>query len=423
MQEDLIKLISNISLKFVEEQLGYTGDFTKHLELFVSLIILGSVIVFIFFATKKVILSSLQNFFLKTEVTWDDHLVERKVFNGLPYLLPSFLAYKSVPIIFRDFIEYISLFQKIIALVILYVIVGAIIRFANAVGDAIATQSKWKDKPVFSYVQLVQIIAILVAIIFTISIVFAKSPLSVLGAAGAAAAILLLVFKDSILGFVASMQISANDLVRVGDWVTVKKYGADGNIEQINLFTVKIRNFDKTVVTVPTTAFTVEGVQNWRGMTESGGRRIKRNLDIDLTTVKFASPELLEELKKIHLLKAYIEQKEEEIKKYNEQSKIDSSIEVNGRRQTNLGLYRAYTEMYLRNHPRVHQDMLIMVRQLQPEETGLPLEVYCFSKSTAWVDYEKTMADIFDHLLAVIKRFELRVYQNPSGEDFRRAFK
>ncbi|MGY6561738.1 MAG: mechanosensitive ion channel family protein [Luteibaculaceae bacterium] len=420
MQEDLVILISRWSNRVVVEQLHYEGQLQAHLELLFSLIIILGIAAIIFFTTQKIILNALQRFFLSTKVTWDDHLVERKVFHGLPYLLPNFILLKSVPIILRDFPAYIKFFEKLVLLIILYVVIGAILRFANAVGDALAQNKNLKDKPVFSYVQLGQIIAILIALVFTVSIVSERSPLTVLGATGAAAAILLLVFRDSILGFVASLQISANDLVRVGDWVTVPKYGADGDIEQINLFTVKIRNFDKTLVTVPTTAFTVEGVQNWRGMRDSGGRRIKRSIYLDVQSIKFIQPLELEGLKTIKLLKEYLEKKQAEIDDFNLKNEIDDKSEVNGRRQTNLGVFRAYTELYLLNHPGVSKDMMIMVRQLQPTDKGLPLEVYCFTATTVWTEYEKIMADIFDHLFAVVKRFELKVYQSPSGSDFTR---
>jgi miniconductance mechanosensitive channel len=232
------------------------------------------------------------------------------------------------------------------------------------------------------------------------------------------AAVLLLVFRDTILGFVASIQLSANNMVKPGDWIEMPSHNADGTVLDISLNTVKVQNWDKTIATVPTYALVSESFRNWKGMEESGGRRIKRSINIDMNSVRFVDDELAEKFKKIHLLKAYVESREEEILKYNEENKIDGSILVNGRRMTNLGTFRKYVEEYLRKHPKIHNDMTFLVRQLQPDERGLPIEIYVFSNDQAWANYETIQADIFDHILAVIPEFELRVFQNPSGRDF-----
>jgi miniconductance mechanosensitive channel len=232
------------------------------------------------------------------------------------------------------------------------------------------------------------------------------------------AAVLILVFRDTILGFVASIQLSANNMVKPGDWIEMPSHNADGTVLDISLNTVKVQNWDKTIATVPTYALVSESFRNWKGMEESGGRRIKRSINIDMNSVCFVDDKMAERFKKIQVLKDYVVNREEEIKKYNEENKIDGSVVVNGRRMTNLGTFRKYVEEYLLQHPKIHNDMTFLVRQLQPDERGLPIEIYVFSNDQAWANYEAIQADIFDHILAVIPQFDLRVFQSPSGRDF-----
>jgi miniconductance mechanosensitive channel len=235
---------------------------------------------------------------------------------------------------------------------------------------------------------------------------------------GASMAILLLIFKDSILGFVAGWQLSANDMLRQGDWITVPKYGADGNVEEISLYSVKVRNFDNTITTVPPYSLVSESFQNWRGMQESGGRRVKRSVLIDMSTIKFCTPEMLERFSKIKYLQEYIKNTEYEIERYNRENEVDNSVLVNGRRQTNIGVFRAYLQEYISRHPEVNQEMTHMVRQLQPTERGIPVELYFFIRIKDWVYYESVQSDIFDHVLAIIPQFDLKVFQYPTGVDF-----
>ena len=232
------------------------------------------------------------------------------------------------------------------------------------------------------------------------------------------AAVLMLVFKDTILGFVASIQLSANKMVKPGDWIEMPSHNADGTVEDISLNTVKVRNWDKTIATVPTYALVSESFRNWKGMEESGGRRIKRSINIDMNSVRFVDEDMVKKFRNISLLKEYIENKEIEIIQYNKEKQIDDSVLVNGRRMTNLGTFRKYVEEYLHNHPKIHNEMTFLVRHLQPTERGLPIEIYVFSNDQAWANYEAIQADIFDHILAVIPEFGLKVFQNPSGSDF-----
>ncbi|HRW96393.1 MAG TPA: mechanosensitive ion channel, partial [Bacteroidales bacterium] len=278
-------------------------------------------------------------------------------------------------------------------------------------------------RPIKGYIQVAKIILYMLVGITIISYLIGQNPLILLGGLGAFSAVLLLVFKDSILGLVAGIQLTANDMLRNGDWISLPKYDADGTVVDITLTTVKIQNWDKTFSTIPAYSLFSESFKNWRGMEESGGRRIKRSINIDMNSVRFCTPEMLEKFKRIHYVQKYISDKEEEIKKYNEELQIDNEILVNGRRQTNIGVFRNYLYNYLINHPKINPEMTFLVRHLQPTEKGIPIEVYVFSRDQEWANYENLQADIFDHIMAAIPEFELRVFQNPSGVDVREALK
>ena len=257
--------------------------------------------------------------------------------------------------------------------------------------------------------------------LFILSYLFNQSPVYMLGGLGAFSAVLILVFKDPILGFVGGIQLSANDMVRQGDWISMPKFGADGTVLEISLTTVKVQNFDNTITTLPTYSLVSESFQNYRSMKESGVRRIKRSISIDMSSVEFCTPEMLNRFRRIDLLKNYIELTEVELDRYNQENNIDNSVFVNGRRQTNIGVFRAYLEEYLAHHPMVHSSSDQLVRQLQPTSAGIPVEIYAFIQETGFIRYEKIQSDIFDHILAIIPQFGLRVFQSPSGEDLRRS--
>lgn len=293
----------------------------------------------------------------------------------------------------------------------------------DTIEDLLLNSPQGKSLPVRGIFQSVKLAAFLLALIYAMSLVIGKSPAILLSSLGAMTAVLLLVFKDPILGLVAGIQLSANNMLAVGDWLEMPKYGADGFVIDINLTTVKVSNWDKTITTIPTYALISDSFKNWRGMTEAGGRRIKRSINIDATSVKFLDETDLDKLRKAQLLSSYIENKIDEIRHHNEENNVDPSSPVNGRRMTNLGTFRAYITAYLKANPKIHSEMIQMVRQLQPGPTGIPLEVYAFTSDTAWVLHEGAQADIFDHIFAVIPEFGLRVYQSPSGYDVREALK
>ena len=289
----------------------------------------------------------------------------------------------------------------------------------NVVVDVYRSFERSRDIPIRSFVQVIKLVVLFIGIIFIVSIVLDKTPLYLLSGLGALTAVLMLIFKDAILGFVAGIQLTANRMVARGDWIEMDKYGADGDVLEVTLTTVKVQNWDKTITTIPTYALISDAFKNWRGMTESDGRRIKRAINIDMNTIRLCDEAMLERFGKIQLLGDYLKSKREEIASYNAGQTFDVDDPVNGRRMSNVGTYRAYIIAYLRQHPMINLDMTFLVRQLAPTPEGLPLEIYVFSRDKVWANYEAIQADIFDHLLAVIPEFGLRVYQQPAGSDFR----
>jgi miniconductance mechanosensitive channel len=356
----------------------------------------------------------------QTKVTWDDHLIHNRVFRAMAHLIPLMFMEYFLSTIFYAYPKMGGIWSKVVSIVILFTVMITVNRALNALKDLIQESEKYRDKPIQSYIQVAKIVFSLIFVIFMLSDATEQSPLVFFTGMGAAAAILILVFKDTILGFIGSIQIATNDILRIGDWVTVEKFGADGEVETISLATVRIRNFDKTITTIPTYAFVSDSFKNWRGMQESDGRRIKRVIHIQIDTVKFAEPELLEKLKSIQLLSEFVPKRQKEIEEYNILHGFTDEKAINGRKQTNLGLFRRYAEYYLINHPLVNHEMQLMVRQMESTENGMPLEIYCFSSSKVWEEYEGIQADIFDHLFAVIHHFELAVFERPTGNDFRK---
>lgn len=367
---------------------------------------------------RQVILVILSRIIKRTSTSWDDIVYEQKVFNRLSHLAPALVLYYSINYVLAEHETLASVLQAILQVYMIFIGVRVIHSFLSAVQAIYDTLEISKERPIKGYIQVALIIFYAVAIILVVSIIIGKSPLVLLTGLGAMAAVLILVFKDTILGFVASIQLSANQMVRIGDWISMPSHNADGTVIEITLNTVKVQNWDKTISTIPTYSLVSESFGNWRGMEESGGRRIKRHINIDMRSVKFCTPEMLEKFRKILYLNTYIDQRLKEIEEYNQSINIDPDIVVNGRRMTNLGTFRKYLEYYLHHHPKIHQDLTLLVRHLQPTETGIPIEIYAFSNDQAWANYESIQADIFDHILAVLPEFELTVFQNPSGNDF-----
>lgn len=370
---------------------------------------------------KKFILRGLRAVAAKTRTRWDDVLVERQVFERLSHLAPALVVYVAAPILLDQsedaaVVDYLRRFANV-----WMILAGA--RTLNALLDALVIigleKKSTRTKPVRSYAQVVQLLVWVSAGILSVAVLMQKSPTVLLTGLGAMTAVLLLVFQDTILGFIASLRIEANEMLRVGDWVEMPKYGADGDVIEIGLHTVKIQNWDKTITTIPTHAFMSDSFKNWRGMTESGGRRIKRSLKLDMTSVRFLDEADVERLSGVKALRSYLEERTAEVEAWNQEHAVDKSTPVNGRRLTNLGTFRAYVESYLRQLGPIREDMTFLVRQLAPTPEGIPLELYCFSGEQRWSQYEGIMGDIFDHLLSVLDEFGLKAFQQPSGADFR----
>lgn len=369
--------------------------------------------------TKKLIVNAIHKLFLKTKMTWDDLLIEKKIFDKLAYIIPAVLVIFTVPSILVEYPKLSSYIVTLAMIVILLVIIWTIIALL-AVFDIILSKSPiFKDKPITSYIQVLNIVVYFVGGILILSLLLGKSPFYFLGAMGAMTAILLLIFKDTILGFVASIQMSVYDMVRVGDWIAMPKYDADGDVMSINLSTVKVQNWDKTITTIPTYAFITDSFKNWRGMSNSGGRRIKRAIYLKVSSFCFCDNEMLEQFKQYTLIRDYILQKEIEIKKSNSSLIDNESNPVNIKSLTNIGVFRVYAENYLLSNPKINTEMTTMVRQLDPTSQGMPLEIYCFTYEKEWGKHEVIKSDIFDHLLTITSQFQLEVFEEPTGRDFR----
>jgi len=371
------------------------------------------------FIAKKYVLKLVHYFARKSRTRWDDIFVRERVFERVSHLAPALVLYICAALMFYTEPKLAQITERVA--VAYMVVVGCLIADA-LLSSGLGIYEDYeiaKQRPIKAYLQVLKIFVYLVSAIFVLSVLIGESPWALLSGLGALTAVLMLVFKDSILGFVASIQLAANNMVRPGDWIEMPKYGADGDIIDVSLATVKVQNWDKTITTIPTYALLSDSFKNWRGMSESDGRRIKRALSIDMNTICFCDEDMLERFKGIDLLSDYITGKEKEIAAYNCEKEIDEREMVNGRRMTNIGVFRAYVVSYLRSHPQINKNMTFLVRHLQPTEQGLPIEIYVFSSDKVWAHYEGIQADIFDHILAVIPEFGLRVFQNPSGYDFR----
>ncbi len=355
----------------------------------------------------------------RTRTNWDNYLIGNRVNVHSGRLILLVLAQQLLPLVFAGFPSLNSGLVKLLAVFMILAGYSLLNGLLKTLRDILRSSRTFGDKPLDSYLQVLQIFLMFVGGTLVVSILTGNSPWSFLVSLGAASAVLMLVFKDTILGFVASIQVSANDSVRVGDWIEMPKYGADGDVLQINLNNVRIQNWDKTIVTVPTHTLLSDSFKNYRGMQESGGRRIKRAINIKISTIRYLESHELETLKKISILSPYIEQREQEIKKYNTENGVDPEMPVNGRNITNIGLFRAYIKAYARENTKIHKKMTTIVRQLPPTQHGLPLELYMFTEGTQWTFYEDVISDTFDHLFAAVRYFNMEVFELPASDDLR----
>jgi miniconductance mechanosensitive channel len=395
---------------------GTAGSLSKAVA-FVAVLLLG---LLADRAARQILLRWISILVSRTTSSWDDTFHEHHVFHRVAHIAPAVVVYLLTPVALEGSPRLILIVHHaclIYIIVLGILIVDSVLNAAHAIYN---TTEVARDVPIKTFVQVFKLVLYIAGVIFVLSLLIGRTPIYLFSGLGAMTAVLMLIFKDAILGFVAGIQLAANRMVTPGDWIQMPRFGADGDVMEVALTTVKVRNWDKTITTIPTYALISDSFKNWRGMKEAGGRRIKRAVNIDMNTIRLCTPEMLERFRRVQYISDYIDRKEREVEEYNRQHGFDDASGVNGRRLTNIGTFRAYVIAYLRNHPMIRQDMTFLVRQLDPTEHGLPIEIYVFCKDIDWANYEAVQADIFDHILAVVPEFELRVYQSPAGSDFRR---
>ncbi|MCK0109742.1 mechanosensitive ion channel family protein [Flavobacteriaceae bacterium S0825] len=390
---------------------GMSSSTASYLNMLALLIGLFIVIFIIDFIVRRILLTMFSKLAEKSKSNFDDIMVENKVFRNVAHIIPLLVAVEYVPMVFSDFPYWENIIEKTLLVFGIILTLWVVRSFLHTLKDYFKTLPRLRDKPIDSYIQVFMIFAWVVGIFSAFAIITGIPFLKFITGLGAASAIILLVFKDTILGFVASIQVSINDMVRIGDWITFEKYGADGDVIEITLATVKVQNFDKTITTIPTYALISDSFKNWRGMTSSGGRRIKRSLSIKLSSVKYLSVNDVNKLKEIQIISNYLSSRQKDIEKYNTSINADKSLLLNGRNLTNLGVFRKYLETYIETHSAINKDMTIMVRQLAPTSQGIPIEIYAFSSDKRWQNYEYIMADVFDHVIAAVPYFDLEIYE------------
>ncbi len=370
-----------------------------------------------FYVGRRIARNVLPRITERTRTRLDDILIENKFFSRMTYLVPALVIQFFIPVVLSGYPQIEAVVVRVVNLFFIVVTIMVLDAFVNAVDDIYQTLKVARDIPLTGFFQVIKIVLYCTGAIFIISVILNRAPIYLFSGLGAMTAVLMLVFKDPILGFVAGIQLISNRMLKQGDWIEMPKYGADGDVTEITLTTVKVRNWDKTITTIPTYALISDSFKNWRGMQESGGRRIKRAIHIDMNTIRFCTPEMIERFSKITYIADYMKQKNEELRRHNADLGDAALDPANARRLTNIGTFRAYVNAYLKNHPMINMDMTFIVRQLAPNEHGLPIEIYSFCKDKAWANYEAVQSDIFDHLLAIAAEFDLRVFQYPTGND------
>jgi small-conductance mechanosensitive channel len=416
----MFKFIENVFsfLYPIFRKWGMGYNFASYLSLIFNIALLCLLAYFIYVVFRLILVTVMIFIARKTKTKFDDLLVTNKTAKYIAHLIPLLFIYKSVPIILDKYEYWEGVFGKLVGVYIVVLILWIIRTIFNALRDYLKLKPRYSDKPIDSFIQVIMIVLWMVGITIIISRLFEINNTEILTTFGAVSALIILIFRDIILGFVASIQVSVNDMIRIGDWVTMDKFGADGDVIEINLTTVKVRNFDNTTTTIPTYSLSSDSFQNWRGMLNSDGRRIKRHILIKTSTIRFLEDTELSKLKNIALISDYIDTRKRDIDTFNTANSIDKSTPINGRNLTNLGLFRKYITQYLRSHPALNQDMILMCRQLQSTSQGVPIEIYAFSRDKVWENYEYVMSDVFDHIFSAVKYFDLEVFELPSENEY-----
>ena len=385
------------------------ADWSSIVLLVLAVLLIIFFLDFIIRTIIRVIFAKIAN---RSKTSFDDIMIAHKVPRNIAHIFPLIIAYKSIPNIFFEHAQWQFFLEKVILVLGIIFTVWGLRSVFGSVKDFFKSVDRLKDKPIDSYIQVIMIFVWLTGIFATFAVISGISFWEFMAGLGTVSAVIILVFKDTILGFVASIQVSVNDMVRIGDWITFQKFGADGDVIEINLATVKVRNFDHTITTIPTYALISDSFKNWRGMTESKGRRIKRALNIRMASIRHLNQDDLDKLSKVDLIRDYISSKTKDIASYNAEQQVDKSLLINGRNLTNIGVFRKYIESYVEKHSAINKDLMIMARQLQPGDNGLPIEIYAFSTDKRWQNYEYIIADIFDHIIAASSTFDLEIYEH-----------
>ena len=412
---DLKDIICFLEDFFISQGINVVA--ASYFNLAINLSVLVLLVLLINYLLKRFVIEAFKAFTVRTKTTFDDFLMQSKFPKYMGQIIPIVLIYYTIPYILVDHEYGLKVFLFVLNIYVIILIVWIFRSLLRTSKNYLRTKDEFRDKPINSYIQVLMIFVWVVGIMFIFSEITGKSVINFAISLGAASAILLLIFKDTIMGFVASIQVSVNDIVRIGDWITFSKYGADGNVTEINLATVCVQNFDNTFTTIPTYSLISDSFQNWRGMQDSPGRRIKRAIFIKQNSVKFVTTKDLENLKKISLISPYLDHRQKEIDKFNSSNNINKELLINGRNQTNLGIFRKYADSYLHDHSAVNKELYMMVRHLAPTPQGIPVEVLCFSRDKRWENFEYITADIFDHLIAAVPYFGLQLFESPSGDD------
>jgi miniconductance mechanosensitive channel len=400
-------------ISLIQDLTGISYDWIAQLIAFAVLVIVA---ILLNLLIKRLILRLFANISERTKTRWDNMLVQRRVFHKLANIIPMLIFFIFAP----EFPELTILIRRITSILMVWIVLTSISAFLRVINDMYMLSSpRVKDRPIKGYLQILVIFFYILGIIVMISVILGKSPWLLISGLGAMTAFLLLIFKDTILSIEASLLMTHNDLLKIGDWLEVPQYSADGVVTDISLHTIKIQNWDMTISIIPSYKLIDGGFVNWRGMQEAGGRRIKRSIHIDISSVKFCNANDLQQYEKINILRDYLNKKKEEIDRWNKEHNVDENSVINARKLTNLGTFRAYISEYLKRHPQINNNIITMVRHLTPTPTGIPIEIYAFTNDTRWVFYESIQADIFDHLLSIIPEFGLRVYQYPAGHDLK----
>jgi miniconductance mechanosensitive channel len=399
------------------QSLGLNPNMADKLDRFVILLVIALLAFITDIVVRKILVGIVYNIVKKTKNKWDDLFLDKKLLNDLALFAPAVLVYALLPLAFQqepDILfwsrKFILVFMSILLIITINTSIGIVQKIAEV-------SQRLKGKTLNGFFQILKIIVGFTGAIIIVSIIIDKSPTTLFAGLGASAAVLMLVFKDTIVGFVSGILLSSNKMLRVGDWITCKKHNVNGVVIEISLNTVKIRNFDNTIITMPPYSLVSDSFQNWRNMQDNGARRIMRSINIDMHSVKFCTKEMIEKYRKISLIKDYIDSQEKQFYEYNLQNGIDDSVMVNGMRLTNIGVFRAYLQRYIENQPTIDKNQIYMIRQMEPTENGLPIQIYFFTTKFQWVAYEGVMADVFDHIIAVIPEFDLNVFQNLTSKD------